>query len=101
MKTLKVCQTFRVWRSSDAVHSETPPTRLAGLLPTTLDQTLPVGSVGTTDQDLGSLPPGLVRANKIFPAWHSAQELIDYAKECCVVRELTVEEREQFGLPSR
>jgi len=42
-----------------------------------------------------------VRANKIFPAWHSAQELIDYAKECCVVRELTVEEREQFGLPSR
>jgi WD40 repeat protein len=38
---------------------------------------------------------------KIFPAWHSAQELIDYAKECCVVRELTAEEREQFGLPAR
>jgi WD40 repeat protein len=38
---------------------------------------------------------------KIFPTWHSAQELIDYAKECCVIRELTAEEREQFGLSPR
>jgi hypothetical protein len=38
---------------------------------------------------------------KIFPAWQTTQELIDYAKECCVVRELTAEEREQFGLPPR
>jgi WD40 repeat protein/DNA-binding SARP family transcriptional activator len=32
-------------------------------------------------------------------AWQSTQELIDYAKECCVMRELTEEERAQFGLP--
>ncbi len=32
-------------------------------------------------------------------AWQSTQELIDYAKECCVMRELTPEERSQFGLP--
>jgi WD40 repeat protein len=32
-------------------------------------------------------------------AWQSTQELIDYAKECCVMRELTQEERAQFGLP--
>jgi WD40 repeat protein/DNA-binding SARP family transcriptional activator len=38
---------------------------------------------------------------KIFPTWHSTQELIDYARECCVIRELTAEEREQFGLPTR
>jgi WD40 repeat protein len=38
---------------------------------------------------------------KVFPAWQTTQELIDYAKECCVVRELTDEEREQFGLVSR
>lgn len=38
-------------------------------------------------------------ALKVFPAWQTTQELIDYAKECCVVRELTAEEREQFGLP--
>ena len=31
----------------------------------------------------------------------AAQELIDYAYECCVFRELTAEERELFGLPER
>jgi WD40 repeat protein len=40
-------------------------------------------------------------ALKVFPAWQSTEDLIDYAKECCVVRELTDEEREQFGLPPR
>jgi hypothetical protein len=38
---------------------------------------------------------------QVFPVWDSLQELIDYAKECCVVRELTPDEREQFGLPPR
>jgi WD40 repeat protein len=40
-------------------------------------------------------------ALKVFPAWQSTEDLIDYAKECCVVRKLTDEEREQFGLPPR
>jgi len=31
--------------------------------------------------------------------WQSTQALIDHAYECCVTVELTVEEREQFGLP--
>ena len=35
----------------------------------------------------------------ILPVWQSAQDLVAYARECCVVRELTPEEREQFGLP--
>ena len=43
----------------------------------------------------GSLQP------YIFPTWQSTEELIAYAKECCVWRELTQEEREQFGLPER
>jgi WD40 repeat protein len=34
-------------------------------------------------------------------AWQSTGELIAYAKECCVSRELTDEERQQFGLPER
>jgi WD40 repeat protein len=38
---------------------------------------------------------------KIFPTWHSPQELIDHANECCVVRELTLDERDQFGLPEK
>ena len=33
--------------------------------------------------------------------WQSTEELIDYAYECCVWRELTAEEREQFGLPEK
>jgi WD40 repeat protein len=32
-------------------------------------------------------------------AWQSTEALIDYAYECCVWRELTPGEREQFGLP--
>jgi WD40 repeat protein/serine/threonine protein kinase len=35
----------------------------------------------------------------IYRAWQSTQELIDYAEGCCVWRELTVGERQQFGLP--
>ena len=37
----------------------------------------------------------------MFSYWHSAQELIDYAYDCCVFRELTAEERQLFGLPER
>jgi WD40 repeat protein len=38
---------------------------------------------------------------KVFPAWQELQELTDYARDCCVVRELTAEERVQFGLAAR
>ena len=38
---------------------------------------------------------------KVLPVWQTTQELIDYAKACCIVRELTDAEREQFGLPPR
>jgi WD40 repeat protein len=34
-------------------------------------------------------------------AWQSTETLIAHAKECCVTRELTDAEREQFGLPPR
>ncbi len=34
-------------------------------------------------------------------AWQSTEELVDYARECCVFRELTDAEREQYGLPAR
>ena len=36
---------------------------------------------------------------KVIPFWQTTEDLIAYAKECCVVRELTPEERQQFGLP--
>ena len=35
----------------------------------------------------------------IWRAWQTTQELIDYAKECCVMRDLTEAERTQLGLP--
>ena len=41
---------------------------------------------------------GMIR---VFPTWHSPDELIDYARECCLLRDLTPEERELFGLPPR
>ncbi|MCB0206708.1 MAG: WD40 repeat domain-containing protein, partial [Anaerolineae bacterium] len=35
----------------------------------------------------------------IFKIWQNLDELKDLAKECCVFRDLTPEERQQFGLP--
>jgi WD40 repeat protein/serine/threonine protein kinase len=34
-----------------------------------------------------------------FPAWDTTDDLVEHAKECCIVRQLTPEERERFGLP--
>jgi transcriptional regulator with XRE-family HTH domain len=45
---------------------------------------------------LAQNPNGPVKVQWI---WQSMDELIDYARECCVFRELTPAEREQFGLP--
>jgi hypothetical protein len=42
--------------------------------------------------------PGLL---KVLPAWQTQDELMDHARECCVVRELTDAEREMLGLPAR
>jgi WD40 repeat protein len=33
--------------------------------------------------------------------WNATDELIAYARECCLLRELTPDERELFGLPPR
>jgi len=38
----------------------------------------------------------VVEINRV---WQTKEDLIAYAKECCVVRELTLDERRQFGLP--
>jgi WD40 repeat protein/energy-coupling factor transporter ATP-binding protein EcfA2 len=35
----------------------------------------------------------------MFPAWQALDELVDYAYDCCVFRELSPEERAMFGLP--
>ncbi|MDX1687201.1 MAG: protein kinase [Candidatus Promineifilaceae bacterium] len=45
------------------------------------------------------LTTGHFPAPDIRPVWQFTEELIEYAYECCVFRELTPEEREQFGLP--
>jgi WD40 repeat protein len=37
----------------------------------------------------------------LYPTWLTKEELIAYTKECCLLRELTPEEREVFGLPER
>jgi WD40 repeat protein len=36
----------------------------------------------------------------VWRVWQSKEELIDYAYECCVFRQLTETERQQFGLPT-
>lgn len=44
------------------------------------------------------LTTGFLDAPDIRPVWQSTEELIEYAYDCCVFRELAPEEREQFGL---
>ncbi|MCC6612643.1 MAG: TIR domain-containing protein [Anaerolineae bacterium] len=34
------------------------------------------------------------------PAWETLDDLMAYARDCCVVRSLSADERRQFGLPS-
>ena len=34
----------------------------------------------------------------VLPAWQSAEELTEYAHECCLTRELTCQERETYGI---
>jgi WD40 repeat protein len=41
---------------------------------------------------------GLETLVSVWRVWQTTQELIDYAKECCVIRSLTDAERQQFGL---
>jgi WD40 repeat protein len=41
----------------------------------------------------------LKQRSGVWRVWQTTEDLIAYAKECCVFRELTPEEREQFGLP--
>jgi len=42
---------------------------------------------------------GILANVEINRVWQTTEDLIAYAKECCVVREITSEERQQFGLP--
>ena len=44
---------------------------------------------------------GLDTLVSVWRVWQSTEELVDYAKECCLFRELTAAEREQFGLSPR
>jgi WD40 repeat protein len=37
----------------------------------------------------------------VFPIWPSLDELVDFAKSCCLIGSLTAEERLEFGLPPR
>lgn len=35
----------------------------------------------------------------VFPTWDTIDDLVAYARECCVMRVLTPEECQEFGLP--
>jgi hypothetical protein len=59
---------------------------------------------GWTNADLSPDNTQLLISNTdgeafVYPVWETVDDLIAYAKDCCLVYELTPEEREQFGLP--
>ncbi|MBN1249996.1 MAG: hypothetical protein JXC32_20195, partial [Anaerolineae bacterium] len=62
----------------------------------------PSGSTGSWSPDGTAIAIGYANGDtKVYPAWESLEELIAYAKAHCVLRELTPEERAQYGLPER
>jgi WD40 repeat protein len=60
-----------------------------------------VGADLSPDETRIAMSMGLPGLLKVFPAWQTLDELMDHARECCVVRELTYAEREMLGLPAR
>ena len=48
-----------------------------------------------------TVPGPTISSLQVFPIWPSKEDLIDYACDCCVFWELTLEERQFFGLPER
>jgi hypothetical protein len=50
----------------------------------------PDGTLLAIADDWGSL--------QVFPAWQTLEELIQYARDHAVIRQLTAAERAQFGL---
>lgn len=49
-----------------------------------------------TDEYLATI--GDEQPARLWRVWQTTQDLIDYARECCVIRELTTKERAQFAL---
>jgi WD40 repeat protein len=57
-----------------------------------------VRSLDWSDDGQYLLVSGMFTTPFIKRVWQSTDELIQYVKECCVLRELTLAERQQFGL---
>ena len=73
-------------RSGDEIFSARPPN----------SSEMDLSSDGTRFVTCGSSQGGPL---KVFAIWGSLEELMDLARECCLLRELTPIERAQFGLP--
>ncbi|MBW6472324.1 MAG: hypothetical protein K0B14_04295 [Anaerolineaceae bacterium] len=67
-----------------------------------LDYTIPVGDflfqIAWSPDGTRLAGGAAMKSIEIHRVWQTTEELIDYAKECCVFRELTDAERTQFGL---
>jgi WD40 repeat protein len=85
--TTSTDKTAKVWDAKTGAELYT----LAGHNDTvTSADWLPDGLHIATTSDDGTI--------KVWRAWGNTQDLIDYAKTCCVIRDLTADERAQFGL---
>ena len=86
--TASTDNTIRIWdaETGEELLTLSPPPALYGLFAALSPdgRYLATGGLGTP--------------TAIWRVWTSKEDLIDYAKECCVVRELTNEEMAQFGL---
>lgn len=58
-----------------------------------------VWTLGWSPDGLHFYVAGGLHTVEIIPFWQTKEELIAYARDCCVIRDLTQDERQQFGLP--
>ena len=63
----------------------------------------PQPTEGAWSPDMKQIAPSAADGkNRILDLhWNTTDELIDYTRECRLIRQLTADERELFGLPPR
>jgi len=86
--TASTDNTVRIWdaNNGDELLRISPPPALYGIFPSWSPDGHYLATIG-----LGSQA-------SVWRLWQSREELVEYARECCVIRELTPDERDRFGL---
>ncbi|MBN1246737.1 MAG: hypothetical protein JXC32_03725 [Anaerolineae bacterium] len=90
---------FDAWQSA---YAESLKQEIADTLVRVADAEaalFPDGAAGSWSPDGSAIAVAYTNGDlRIYPAWETTEDLVAYAKDHCVVRNLTAEERARYGL---